>query len=51
MTIMRATDRIKRSIVQSKGEAFVRADFVRFGSPAQITRSLKALEELSLIHI
>lgn len=42
---MRATDRIKRSISQSKGKVFVRADFTRFGSPAQITRSLKELEE------
>lgn len=46
---MRATDRIKRSIAQSKGEVFVRYDFLRFGSHAQISRSLKALEASGLV--
>lgn len=44
-TGMLLENRIKRSITQRGDEVFVRAEFARFGSPAQISRVLRQLVE------
>lgn len=36
-------DRMKRSITQRCDDVFVRAEFARFGSPAQVSRALRHL--------
>lgn len=42
-TGMPLKDRIKRSITQRGDEVFVRNEFAKFGSPAQISRVLREL--------
>ena len=42
-TAMPLKDRIKRSITQRGDEVFVRNEFTKFGSPAQISRVLRGL--------
>ena len=42
-TGMLLKDRIKRSITQRGDEVFVRNEFAKFGSPAQISRALREL--------
>ncbi len=41
--MMNITERIKRSVVNRDGGVFLRAEFVRFGSPAQVGRALSQL--------
>lgn len=41
--------RLKRSITQRKDDVFVRSDFAKFGSPAQVSRALKQFVELGLL--
>ncbi|NDP64296.1 MAG: S-adenosylhomocysteine hydrolase [Polaromonas sp.] len=40
---MNITERIKRSVVNRDGGVFLRAEFVRFGSPAQVGHALSQL--------
>lgn len=42
---MLVEQRIKRAIALRKDDVFVRAEFARFGSPAQVSRALKQLVE------
>lgn len=42
-TSMPLKDRIKRSITQRGDEVFLRTEFAKFGSPAQISRVLREL--------
>ena len=42
---MDTESRIKRAIALRKDDVFIRAEFARFGSPAQVSRSLRRLVE------
>lgn len=42
-------DKMARAIARRKGEVLLRADFEKLGSPAQISRGLKALTEDGVI--
>lgn len=41
---MNIVDRIKRSVANQGADVFVRADFIPFGSPAQVSRALTELQ-------
>lgn len=41
---MNITNRILRSVSNKSGDVFLRTEFETFGSPAQISRALKALQ-------
>lgn len=46
---MTTEERIRRSVLRRKADVFIRADFDRFGSPAQITRALRRLVDSGLL--
>ena len=43
MTDLDIESRIRRAVTLRKDEVFIRAEFARFGSPAQVSRSLRQL--------
>lgn len=37
---MKVSEKLKRSVTQTKGDVFLRRDFAQFGGPAQVSRAL-----------
>lgn len=46
---MNVIDRIRRSVANRSDDAFLRGEFERFGSPAQVSRALAALTREGLL--
>ena len=46
---MNMVDRIKRTVANRHADVFVRADFMTFGSPAQVGRALTELQSQGVL--
>lgn len=46
---MNIGERLRRSVIQRQDEVFVRAEFARFGSPAQVSRGLGYLIQKGIL--